>query len=75
MVWNHKQVSVKGVILLSTVLLNAIILETAFTENHKWYWALLVLLPLLLIVIKVRRQKKHARRILNKSTFCTKGVL
>lgn len=55
-----KQFSVSGAILLTTVLLNAIILERAFTANSNWWWALLVSLPLLAIAIWDRQQKRHA---------------
>jgi len=37
--------------ILSFVLINAIIAEFAFIHNAKWYWALLLTVPLLLIAI------------------------
>ncbi|MBD0287666.1 MAG: FMN-binding glutamate synthase family protein [Flavisolibacter sp.] len=60
MIQNKKQVSVSGIIHLITVMLNAIILEAAYTGNSKWYWALFVSVPLLMIAIRDRWQRKHA---------------
>lgn len=62
MIRNQQQVSAGGMILLITVLLNAIILKTAYITNEQWYWALLVTVPLLLIAIWDKRQKKHTIR-------------
>ncbi len=60
MIRNHKEVSISGMIVLFVVLLNAAILKAAFTGNENWYWALIVSVPLLLIALKDRFQKKHA---------------
>lgn len=60
MIRNKKQVSVSGAILFTSVLLNAIVLEAAYTGNHNWYWALLISVPLLLVALHDRWQKKHA---------------
>ncbi|MBL0337436.1 MAG: FMN-binding glutamate synthase family protein [Chitinophagaceae bacterium] len=57
---NQKSVSASGVIILIIVLLNAIILKTAYINNADYYWALLILLPLLLLAIYNIKQKKHA---------------
>lgn len=46
-------------ILLITVLLNAIILEAAYTVNKNWYWALAVSMPLLLLTL-YKCQKRPA---------------
>lgn len=62
MIRNKKQGSAGGAILLITVLLNAIILEAAYTGNNNWYWALLMSAPLLLIAIQDRWQEKHVIR-------------
>jgi hypothetical protein len=60
MIRNKQHISVGGAILLIVVLLNTIILQTAYTGNDTWYWALLVTVPLLFIAIWDRQQKKHA---------------
>ena len=49
---NQKHNSLSSIILLVLVFVNAIVLRTAYTVNEKWYWALLVTLPLLLIAIR-----------------------
>lgn len=50
----------RGMILFSLILLNALILQAAFTGNEKWYWALLITLPMAIIALRDIRQKKHA---------------
>src|SRR5690349_4215026 len=60
MIRNRKEISISGMIVLFVVLLNAAILKAAFTGNGNWYWALIVSVPLLVIAIKDRLQKKHA---------------
>src|SRR6476620_8924356 len=60
MIRNSKQVSVRNMILIILVLLNAVILSKGFTTNEKWYWLLIISLPLLLIAIRDILQKKHA---------------
>ncbi|MCU7549192.1 FMN-binding glutamate synthase family protein [Chitinophagaceae bacterium LB-8] len=55
-----KAVSISGIILSMLIFMNAIILKTANKVDEKWYWALLVSVPLLLIAIRDIRQKKHA---------------
>jgi hypothetical protein len=53
-------VSTSGIILSMLIFINAVILKTANTVDERWYWALLVSVPLLLIAIWDIRQKKHA---------------
>jgi glutamate synthase domain-containing protein 2 len=60
MIRDHRKISISGIIVLFVVLLNAVILKTAFTENENWYWALVVTIPMLLIALKDIFQKKHA---------------
>jgi glutamate synthase domain-containing protein 2 len=60
MIRDHRKISISGIIVLFVVLLNAVILKTAFTENESWYWALLVTIPMLLVALKDIFQKKHA---------------
>ncbi len=57
---NPMEVSVSGMIIAFVVLLNAVILKSAFSVSEGWYWALLVTFPLLLIAIRDVFQKKHA---------------
>jgi hypothetical protein len=60
MMGKQKPVSASGIIILFLVLLNAIAIREGYTGNEKWYWALTVTLPLLLLAILNIRQKKHA---------------
>lgn len=62
MIRTKKQIPAGSMILLIIVLLNAIILETAYTGDGIWYWALLVSGPLLLIAIRDERQKKGYKK-------------
>lgn len=56
----RKPASVSGMILLFLVLLNIIFIKTGYTRDEKWYWFLMVTLPLLFLAIVNIRQKKHA---------------
>jgi len=56
---HQKPVSVSGIVIVLFVLLNIAVLKEAYISNVKWYWALLVTLPLLLLAIFNARQKKH----------------
>lgn len=44
-----KRNSTSGMVLLVLILINAFILEHAFTKNEQWYWALIIGLPSLMI--------------------------
>lgn len=61
---NQKHNSLSGIILLVLVLINAVVLRTAYTVNEKWYWALLVSLPLLVIAIRHSSKKHVCKKIL-----------
>ena len=52
--------SASGIIILILVLLSAIAMKSGYISNEKWYWVLIVTLPLLLLAILNIRQKKHA---------------
>ena len=51
-------VSVNGVIMLMAVIANAIVLENGITSSEKWYWGLLVTVPLLGVGINRRKVKE-----------------
>jgi glutamate synthase domain-containing protein 2 len=55
-----KPVSFRNMIVFIVVLLNAIVLRNGFAINNKWYWVLLVTVPLLAIVIVDITQRRHA---------------
>jgi len=48
---NQEKVSASGIIILILVMLNVIILKTAFIHDAQIYWGLVITLPLLLIAI------------------------
>jgi len=47
-------------ILLSLVLINAAVIRAAYVGHENWYWVLLLTVPLLLLAIRDRKQRKHA---------------
>src|SRR5690348_762522 len=57
---NQLMVPVSGAIIVILVLLNGIILQWAYVNGDKYYWALLVSFPLLLLAIYNTRQRKLA---------------
>ena len=56
----QKPVSAAGMILLLLLIINALILKAGFLDNERWYWLLILTLPLFLLTIKNHTQKKHA---------------
>lgn len=54
---NEKDPSVNGIIILILVLINVFILKIAFIQNEKWYDALIIALPLLLVALMNNSQK------------------
>jgi len=60
MISKQYAIPASGSIILFLILLNAIVLRTGYTGNEKWYWVLIVTLPLLLLAFLNIRQKKHA---------------
>ena len=56
----RKGIPASGMIILFLVMLNACALSAGYVSNAKWYWALGVTLPLLILAIWNTRQKKHA---------------
>lgn len=46
---NQKEVSGRGVFMLLSLLLNAVILKQAFINHVNWYWLLIISLPLFVI--------------------------
>ena len=59
---NQEKVSANGIIILILVMLNVIILKTAFINDAQIYWGLTITLPLLLIAIFDTIKKKLAIR-------------
>jgi hypothetical protein len=59
---NQEKVSANGIVILILVMLNVIILKTAFINDAQIYWGLIITLPLLLIAIFDTIKKKLAIR-------------
>jgi hypothetical protein len=49
-----KHISAGGAMLAMGLLLVAVVVEAGYTVNGQWYWALLVLIPLLVVASKNR---------------------
>jgi len=60
MIRNQKKVPASGVIILILVLASALALKGGYMSNEKWYWFLILTLPLLLLAVVNIRQNKHA---------------
>lgn len=57
---NPRSVSTTGTSALAAVLLNTIILRSAFTQGSEWYGALLLTLPLMaLALVQLARSRKN----------------
>ena len=59
---NQEKVSASGIVILILVMLNVIILKTAFIHDAEIYWGLVITLPLLLIAIFDTLKKKYEVR-------------
>jgi len=63
---NTKKISVSKSLLVLLVILNTIIIKVAYIINSKWYMALIVTIPLLLLItLYYARQKKQKNATAN----------
>jgi hypothetical protein len=53
---NKQEISKGRVIISLLILLNAIVLEQGLVVNDKWYWVLLLTVPVLIISQVLRRR-------------------
>lgn len=53
-----KKISASRTILMLFIFLNAVVVKEAFIRNSKWYFALIITVPLLLITLYYTKQKK-----------------
>lgn len=60
MLRNRRTIPVSGIIILLFVLLNIIVVREGHIGSGKWYWALILTIPLLLVAIVNVRQRKHS---------------
>jgi glutamate synthase domain-containing protein 2 len=56
----QQESSISGMIILLLVLTNAVLISAWNTQNSPLKWALLITMPLLILAIRDRMQKKHA---------------
>lgn len=57
---DQKMISLSGAIVTTLVLLNTILLKSAYLDDSRYYWGLLLSFPLLLLAIHNVTQKRHA---------------
>jgi hypothetical protein len=55
---NSKQIISGSMLIFSLLLVNAIVLRSAFTLNEKWYWLLLATIPMLVVVQMVAKRNR-----------------
>ncbi|MBD0286037.1 MAG: hypothetical protein ICV79_11535 [Flavisolibacter sp.] len=53
---NPQTVSAHGVAMLLSAIANAVVLRNGLTINEKWYWALILTVPMLLFVLMDKRK-------------------
>lgn len=58
----EKQVPANGLLILVLVLISTIAVTEGFTGNGKYYWVLIISLPVLLLAILNNRQPKQQRK-------------
>lgn len=61
MIKNKKHIPAKNMAVGLLVLLNAVILANGFTMSEKWYWLLIVFLPLLLLAVRDNSAKSSEK--------------
>ena len=53
----RKHISASVLVIAALLLMNAVILDAAYTEDKKYFWTLLVTVPLMLFVMWSLRRK------------------
>jgi uncharacterized protein (DUF58 family) len=59
---NQRQVSASGFIILILIMVNAIIIKSAFLYRHDYYWGLLLSVPLLLFALLTNLKKSRFKK-------------
>lgn len=57
MINQENRIAPNGTILLFLTGINILILEAGYTSGHKWYWALALTVPMLLLAILKKHHK------------------
>jgi hypothetical protein len=55
----EKNVSVSAAILVLVVVANVLVIKAAFVHDNKWYWLMIITLPLLAAVINNLRRERQ----------------
>jgi hypothetical protein len=50
MIQKHANASIKGFLVFILALINVIVIKVGFTDNPKWYYLLLITIPLLVLI-------------------------
>ncbi|CAN5830434.1 hypothetical protein BH11BAC3_BH11BAC3_48070 [soil metagenome] len=78
MITNKKNIETGSMILI-ILLINAAILEYAFTTNDSWYWMLLITLPLLIVTTiynkKGRKLNTPGLRVIINTKYYEKKIV
>ncbi len=56
---DKENTSFKGLMVLTLIFINAIVVKVAFLSGENWYWLLVVTLPLLLMSVYTKRKRKR----------------
>ncbi|MDQ3846530.1 MAG: hypothetical protein M3342_21350 [Bacteroidota bacterium] len=56
MLRNQQTVSARGMTMLLSAIANAVVLQNGFIINEKWYWALVLTVPMLLLTLMDKRK-------------------
>lgn len=57
MISKEKRIASHGTFLLFLAGINILILEAGYTSGQKWYWALVITVPMLILAILNKRPK------------------
>jgi hypothetical protein len=56
----ERQIPASRIIILFLLLLNVIVISQAYVKNEKWYWPLVITLPLFLLsLLNIRGRSAH----------------
>ena len=56
---NQQMVSARGMAMLISWIANTIVLRNGFVINEKWYWALVLTVPMLLFILMDKHKDRR----------------
>jgi hypothetical protein len=59
MTTKEKSISVRDMVILFLVLVNVLVVKVGYSESMKWYWMLVLTVPLLILAILRGSEKKY----------------